>query len=225
MDYERKLIKFGENNYYIYSDGRVFNSETNKFIGNAKKVRLSYKGKRKPIRIKALIFKYFPPDESECKLINFGNNNYYIYKDGRVLISDTGNFMKLQCDKGYFRVGLSYNGHEKRVSVHRLLGLAFIENPENKPTIDHINRNPSDNRLENLRWATVKEQNENQSHPKHHNVKVGKSGEKYIKITKYGTYEVRIPIDQHRISKNFKTLTEGIAYRNKICEELDLPTK
>jgi hypothetical protein len=48
-------------------------------------------------------------------------------------------------------------------SAHRLVGLAFIPNPENKPTIDHDDRNPSNNRLDNLMWATQKEQAENRS--------------------------------------------------------------
>jgi hypothetical protein len=39
--------------------------------------------------------------------------------------------------------------------------MAFIPNPENKPTVDHINRIRTDNRIENLRWATFMEQTTN----------------------------------------------------------------
>lgn len=41
--------------------------------------------------------------------------------------------------------------------VHRLIAETFIPNPENKQEIDHTNRNPQDNRVENLRWATRQE--------------------------------------------------------------------
>lgn len=49
----------------------------------------------------------------------------------------------------------------KTYYVSRLIAETFIPNPENKPTVDHINRNRSDNRLENLRWYTYVEQQTN----------------------------------------------------------------
>lgn len=50
---------------------------------------------------------------------------------------------------------------------HRLLAEAFIPNEENKPTVDHIDRNPRNNKLENLRWATYTEQANNRNHSEH----------------------------------------------------------
>ena len=47
--------------------------------------------------------------------------------------------------------------------VHRLVALAFIDNPDNKPTIDHIDRDKNNNCVENLRWATQSEQEYNKN--------------------------------------------------------------
>lgn len=63
---------------------------------------------------------------------------------------------------GYYTVILSTNGNYKTYFTHRLVAEAFIPNPENKPCIDHINTDRTDNRVENLRWVTHKE---NQNNP------------------------------------------------------------
>ena len=64
--------------------------------------------------------------------------------------------------KGYLEVVLTKNGKRKQFKVHRLVAEAFIPNPENKPCIDHINTVKSDNRVENLRWVTYKENSNNE---------------------------------------------------------------
>ena len=65
---------------------------------------------------------------------------------------------------GYPMVGL-YSGREKstfrNISVHRLIASAWLPNPNNLPEIDHINTIRDDNRVENLRWCTKKENRNN----------------------------------------------------------------
>ena len=68
--------------------------------------------------------------------------------------------VKLSNDcSGYLQVGL---GRIRNAApVHRLVARAFIPNPENKPCIDHIDGDRTNNNLTNLRWVTIKENNNN----------------------------------------------------------------
>lgn len=58
---------------------------------------------------------------------------------------------------GYKKVSLSSHLKTKRVSVHRLVGEAFIPNPENKPVINHKDNVKDNNNVSNLEWATISE--------------------------------------------------------------------
>lgn len=63
--------------------------------------------------------------------------------------------------RGYYVVSLNHNGKSKTFTIHRLIAEAFIPNPQNKEFIDHINTIKTDNRIENLRWVTSKENSNN----------------------------------------------------------------
>ena len=58
---------------------------------------------------------------------------------------------------GYLRVGLCDGEKRKTLKVHRLVCQAFHENPDNKPQVNHINEDKTDNRASNLEWATARE--------------------------------------------------------------------
>lgn len=98
----------------------------------------------------------------DWKKTHIFSDNYLVSKDGQVMNVMTKRLLKPTKDKdGYLYYVLCVNGIRKTIKAHRLVAMAFIENPLNKPSIDHINGIKTDNHVENLRWVTNKENSNN----------------------------------------------------------------
>lgn len=85
--------------------------------------------------------------------------NYEVSNHGRVRNCKTGLILKQSPNSGGY---LSVYLGKKRIPVHRIISEAFIPNPNNYNTVDHISKNKLDNSIDNLRWASESMQARNQ---------------------------------------------------------------
>ena len=139
-----------------------------------------------------------------------GYSNYIVYRDGRIWNEKLKRFMKQSLNVyGYCHIGLCNNGSRYTRKVHRLVAEAYIPNPENKPDVDHINRDKTDNRVENLRWVTPLENNQNRCISNSNTS--GHIGITYDK--KYKGWRYQKKINDKRHFKRFKTKTEALCYK------------
>lgn len=96
-------------------------------------------------------------------------DKYMVSDSGQVYSLVSGKILHPYTSKGGYLQYTLYRGKKPKVVLaHRLVAAAFIENPDNKPEVDHINTNRADNRVGNLRWVTKKENQNNPLSAKKH---------------------------------------------------------
>lgn len=107
---------------------------------------------------------------SDKRIVRHAETGLFVREDGAVLMSCGGKAKrngnraykwKFGSNKGTGYLAVTVN--HKEWGVHRLVAECFIPNPDHKPSVDHIDRNKKNNRVENLRWATASEQQFNTS--------------------------------------------------------------
>ena len=83
---------------------------------------------------------------------------YVSSSSGQAWNAFSGNMIKQQlAANGYSTLTIYFGDYRTNPYVHRLVALAHIPNPEDKPCVDHINGDKQDNSVTNLRWASAKE--------------------------------------------------------------------
>ena len=110
------------------------------------------------------------------------NENYSISNMGEIKNKKTGKMTKGSLDKisGYMRTVIN----KKSKGVHQIVAETFLENPDNKQTVNHINKNRKDNRLENLEWATYAENNSHKNENSMRKYNNHKNGRTILRINK-----------------------------------------
>jgi len=143
-----------------------------------------------------------------------GYENYEISNLGNVRNKTTNKILKPHITTtGYYEIKLI----KKHFKIHKLLGLYFLENPNNLKCIDHIDRCKTNNNLDNLRWCSYSDNSKNKT-------KNNNCSSIYMGVSKYikGGYECYVwdNYKKNRIGV-FKTELEAYEKRKKYIESIN----
>jgi hypothetical protein len=138
---------------------------------------------------------------------------YRINKNGEIWSCNNKKTLKcnLSGSKRYYAVRLYINNKQKSFSLHKLLAIHFIPNddPENKTQVDHIDRNKTNNSLDNLRWVTPIENNRNKDRKGGISLQKNNLGYEYWSCC-YTYYENDKQIRLQKASKDKETLEKWL---------------
>ncbi|HRF69961.1 MAG TPA: HNH endonuclease signature motif containing protein [Candidatus Pelethenecus sp.] len=144
-----------------------------------------------------------------------GFPNYLAGSDGSIYSKKRKKYLAQEKTKdGYLKVTLYNEGKYRSRKTHRFIAEAFIDNPENKPQVNHIDGNKTNNRVENLEWCTAEENMQ-------HAIFSGLYNEKSIKnsiesrISKYGKDHLLINLEKGRTPEVRKKLSETLKRKAK----------
>ncbi len=92
------------------------------------------------------------------RLEKFGYSNYSVDSSGKVYAHNLGKYLsEYDNGLGYMAVKLRKDGKRKQHYVHRLVALAYLDNPENLSDVNHKDGDKSNNSVSNLEWVNRSE--------------------------------------------------------------------
>ena len=113
---------------------------------------------------------------------------------------------QLNHSSGYLAIGLTKNGVQKRFTVHRIVAMTFIPNPNNLPEINHKDENKHNNSVENLEWVSHK-----------YNINFGTRNKRHSeKMKNKSSWHKGIPMSQESKDKLKKSIKEWHLKRRKL---------
>jgi len=144
-----------------------------------------------------------------CRIKGYEEYDYLINIEGKIFSKRRrggGGFRKPTLGiHGYYNLGLYINKCVITEPLHRLLALTFIPNPDNNPVVDHIDRDKTNNNINNLRWTTYSVNNRN------------RDVKGCLSKRKTGTYRIRYTLSsREKIDKTFKIEQDAIDYLNDL---------
>ena len=135
------------------------------------------------------IWKDIPGYENLYQVSNLGNIRRILFINNKIQKKKITIIKKQTNKRNRIQASLYKNGKRKNLLVHRLVAMAFLDNPNNYPEVNHIDGNSLNNNVDNLEWCTKKYNmqhayDNNLNHFKEHNKKTSKSiirndGKKY----------------------------------------------
>jgi len=143
--------------------------------------------------------------------------NYEVSSLGRVFSKKTNKILNPRQDKdGAYRITLYHDRKPKTMAIHRLVAQAFLENNENLPHVEHIDKDLTNNRMENLRWSKSQEnhrkRNEKLSYGNLHGLERRRARAEECATTKKfhceccnKTFKAKYNLDRHNSSQRHKT--------------------